>query len=347
MNSFATSHFNRNKAECMTSLDENHETLLETPLGNLEGINYTVGTLLEPFHAQVALGVAYAYNTIGEFRFRRPINVPSFSMAATKRFGRHCFPYKNYAGLKDFNEDCLFLNIFMPFDDIIPMPKNGYPVLFFIHGGMFNYGTSEDLDITAIVKNYVQRGIAVVTPNYRLGPFGFYQTRARNVAYNVALWDLELAFQYMILSSEYLQLDRTKITLAGVDGGAVLAELLSLRHEIRANISGLILIGGSALTPWAMSPGVYDLSIKLAKDLGINTADPMDIGHDLKMLPASAIFEKLEATKDLSKDGRDFIEYTPDFDREFFYYSSLKKTFYEAREIDIYIITTRNEGSIR
>uniref|UniRef100_A0A914XZH9 Carboxylesterase type B domain-containing protein n=1 Tax=Panagrolaimus superbus TaxID=310955 RepID=A0A914XZH9_9BILA len=106
---------------------------------------------------------------------------------------------------------------------------------------MFNYGASDDLDLTSIVKNYVRRGIAVVTMNYRLGPFGFFQTRAKHFSYNIGLWDLEKAFEFILLSSDKLQFDRSKITLGGVEGGAVLAELLSLREEVRANISGLIL----------------------------------------------------------------------------------------------------------
>ena len=49
---------------------------------------------------------------------------------------------------------------------------DGYPVMFFIHGGGFISGSSRDYPFLPIIEKLVKRAIIVVTINYRLGPFG-------------------------------------------------------------------------------------------------------------------------------------------------------------------------------
>lgn len=65
------------------------------------------------------------------------------------------------------SEDCLHLNICTPTGT---PPKDGWPVLFFIHGGGDVTGSEDDLGQGEI---FARQGIAVVKPDYRLGAFGF------------------------------------------------------------------------------------------------------------------------------------------------------------------------------
>ena len=64
------------------------------------------------------------------------------------------------------NEDCLQLNVFRP----ARASKRALPVLFYIHGGGFSYGSGRWHDGALLAK---ENGIVVVTINYRLGAFGF------------------------------------------------------------------------------------------------------------------------------------------------------------------------------
>lgn len=64
-----------------------------------------------------------------------------------------------------YDEDCLFLNIWMPAD------AQNADVIVYIHGGAFlgGCGNEKHMDGTA----YAKRGIVFVSLNYRLGPLGF------------------------------------------------------------------------------------------------------------------------------------------------------------------------------
>jgi len=71
--------------------------------------------------------------------------------------------------------DCLHLNVFAPNDTV-----STYPVLVFVHGGLFLEGSAKQLGLHGIVDNLVSRGIVVVTLQYRLGSFGFYKVATRS-----------------------------------------------------------------------------------------------------------------------------------------------------------------------
>jgi para-nitrobenzyl esterase len=63
------------------------------------------------------------------------------------------------------DEDCLRLNVTTP-----ATPGRNRPVVVYIHGGSFNYGSGSNYTPNALVT----RGdVVAVTINYRLGPFGF------------------------------------------------------------------------------------------------------------------------------------------------------------------------------
>merc|ERR1719193_2031688 len=62
-------------------------------------------------------------------------------------------------------EDCLILNIYTP-----DVKQPILPVMVFIHGGGFIFGSGSDYDGSWLAKE----GVVVVTINYRLGLFGFY-----------------------------------------------------------------------------------------------------------------------------------------------------------------------------
>lgn len=62
-------------------------------------------------------------------------------------------------------EDCLYINIYASI-------RNGsrtlLPVMFWIHGGAFQFGSGNEADEILLMD----RDIVFVAVNYRLGPFG-------------------------------------------------------------------------------------------------------------------------------------------------------------------------------
>ena len=63
------------------------------------------------------------------------------------------------------SEDCLFLNVFAP------SGASDLPVMFYIHGGGYTQGFSQQLSMDKIARDY---GVVGVNVNYRLGALGFF-----------------------------------------------------------------------------------------------------------------------------------------------------------------------------
>lgn len=133
------------------------------------------------------LGIPYAKAPVGTLRFKRPEPLDNFSLPfeATK-FGSACPQNNNNRnlGVTSRNENCLFLNIYVPSgrsDNI-----KGYAVMIFIHGGGFLRGTSSSFmgEVFCGFSNVI-----LVTINYRLGVFGFANTGDEKARGNMGLWD--------------------------------------------------------------------------------------------------------------------------------------------------------------
>lgn len=63
------------------------------------------------------------------------------------------------------SEDCLYLNIWTPLNAV---KTSGYPVMVFIHGGSFRWG-SGDLEVYDGNRLAVDANLVVVNIDYRLG----------------------------------------------------------------------------------------------------------------------------------------------------------------------------------
>ena len=70
------------------------------------------------------------------------------------------------------NEDCLYLNIYVPKNNV-DFEKNDLPVMFWIHGGSNIWGSGSSYDFSNLAR---KRDVIVVTINYRLGVFGWFSS---------------------------------------------------------------------------------------------------------------------------------------------------------------------------
>src|SRR5262245_12912281 len=135
-------------------------------------------------------GIRYAAAPTGERRWAPPYapDVGSRDVEA-KAFGSACPQVESPFGPGSTNEDCLFLNVFVPGN---ASSRARLPVLVFFHGGAFISGSSEAYDPTSLV---LQRNTIVVTVNYRLATLGYMAAPAlsatdrRGVSGNYGLLD--------------------------------------------------------------------------------------------------------------------------------------------------------------
>ena len=111
-------------------------------------------------------------------------------------------------------EDCLTLNIQRP-----STAKQGskLPVLFWIYGGGFEFGSTQMYDGSNIVRKSVTMGkdIIYVSTNYRVGGFGFLAGKElqKDGSTNLGLRDQRLAMQWVAENIATFGGDPSKVTL--------------------------------------------------------------------------------------------------------------------------------------
>ncbi|MCR4852343.1 MAG: carboxylesterase family protein [Prevotella sp.] len=127
-------------------------------------------------------GIPYAAPPVGELRWKRPQPVVKWKgvrMADT--FSKICWQPGNAVGTfygNEFywkeqtvqSEDCLYLNVWTP-ANAVGHPEKRLPVAFWVHGGAYHNGYGHE--ITMDGDAWAERGVILVTINYRLGIFGF------------------------------------------------------------------------------------------------------------------------------------------------------------------------------
>ncbi|XP_026496080.2 venom carboxylesterase-6-like isoform X2 [Vanessa tameamea] len=119
-------------------------------------------------------GIPYARPPLGKYRFREPQQMKPWSGVwdATRPLSS-CLQYEPFLKTITGSEDCLFVNVHTP----KLSPAALLPVLVFIHGGAFMYGTGSVYE----ASHLIDRDMVVVTFNYRLGPLGTFH---RGIAFS-------------------------------------------------------------------------------------------------------------------------------------------------------------------
>ena len=94
-------------------------------------------------------------------------------MLQTRKYRDACVPYSRQTiSYPEYSEDCLYINITTP-NSPSKDPK-GYPVLVYIHGGGFCFGSAPEIGYDKITRNFVSRGLIVVAIPYRVGIYGSF-----------------------------------------------------------------------------------------------------------------------------------------------------------------------------
>lgn len=178
--------------------------------------------------------IPYARPPLGALRFRAPEPaLPWRGVRYCEEFG-YCAPqdprftYVGRAGRQPMNEDCLTINVAAPAGD----SDGPLPVMFFIHGGGYMFGTSAMslYDGAAIAR----RGAVYVSANYRLGPLGCLDlsslsTPEHPLESNLFLRDLVLALRWVRDNIGEFGGDPDNVTIFGESaGGHAVATLLAV-----------------------------------------------------------------------------------------------------------------------
>jgi len=122
------------------------------------------------------LKIPYAKPPVGALRWKAPQkNEPWTGVRHEANFASPCPQPPSQQSPASLEEDCLYLNVWRP-----NTTAKGAPVIVWIHGGGFTTGSAAD--VVPLTTDYLwydgqkfaERGVVVVTINYRLGVLGFF-----------------------------------------------------------------------------------------------------------------------------------------------------------------------------
>ncbi len=214
------------------------------------------------------LSIPYAAAPVGALRFRAPQPVTPWSgVRAATEHGPLCT--QNAAGAEwgpwtgglaprgPVSEDCLTLSVWAP----ASQPDANLPVMFWIPGGGLTDG-GEGMPVYDGAA-LAQRGVIVVTINYRVNAFGLLAhpalEREPDGAYgNYALRDALAALRWVHDNIEAFGGDASKVTIAGQSAGAALAYAMLDAPPAHGLFRGAIL--------QSFPPGAFSLGDRAAAE---------------------------------------------------------------------------------
>jgi para-nitrobenzyl esterase len=149
-------------------------------------------------------------------RWKAPQPAPAWTgtLDGTK-FGASCPQKGSLLSADSKNEDCLFLNVYVP-DDI---GSAKLPVMVWVHGGGFSQGAASDYDMSILAQ---KAHAVIVSINYRLGVFGFFAlpgVRAETSNVNFGLQDQQAALRWVKSNIAPFGGDARRVTIFGESAG--------------------------------------------------------------------------------------------------------------------------------
>ena len=192
--------------------------LVKSPAGQIRGVND--GSI------RVFKGIPFAEPPIGELRWKPPVPKARLDgVFDASEFGLACHQpdskLNNIYANKPWpmSEECLSLNIWSP------VKAKKAPVFVWIYGGALWGGTSRDPLYDG--RKLAERGVTVVSINYRVGPLGWLahpelsKESKDGISGNYGLMDQIAALRWVQQNIAAFGGDPSNVTIAGESAGAL------------------------------------------------------------------------------------------------------------------------------
>ena len=250
---------------------------------------------------KVFRGIPFAAPPIGELRWQPPV-VPAEWRGVRKAMH---FGFRSGTGEFDcedtppdrlgerrmsvHSEDCLYLNVWTPAET----PQDKLPVFVWIHGGSLKVGAGSHFLYNSAVL--AEKGIIVVTINYRLGIFGFFahpeliEESGRFSSGNYGLLDQLMAIRWVRENIAGFGGDPDKITIGGQSAGALSVSALVASPLAKGLFSRATIQSGP---PFGLSE--FYMRLKEAEAEGRNFMAASGIKNlaGLRAMPTWELFKK-------------------------------------------------------
>jgi para-nitrobenzyl esterase len=199
------------------------------------------------------LGVPYAQAPVGALRFAAPrpyqasrdvVDATAFGPASLQTIPPNTSWI--YPTPTAQSEDCLTLNVWTP------GVNAKAPVIVFLHGGGFRTGATSMPLMDG--QHLCERGIVVVTVNYRLGALGLlsHPDFADSTNGSMANWqqqDMAAALQWVRQNIASFGGDPNNVCLMGQSGGAMSAAIFAQNPDVRPTFQKVILLSPPTVIP--------------------------------------------------------------------------------------------------
>ena len=249
----------------MLATDAVAQPLLKTHVetGDVEGI----------LDGQLAVykAIPYAAPPVGDLRWRAPQPAkPWEGVLKADNFGPlPPQPTRPGRTADMMSEDCLYLGIATPAMSV----NDKLPVMVWIHGGGFqteHYGGD-------LWKHLAQRGVVIVSIEYRTGALGFLahpelaKENPEGHSGNYGLLDQIFALQWVQRNIANFGGDPSKVTIFGESAGAISCSMLCGSPLAKGLFRAAISQSGGSFAPWSDKPRALglDASQKGAEQQGL------------------------------------------------------------------------------
>lgn len=237
------------------------------------------------------------------------------------------------------SEDCLYLNVYTP--NIKPL--NHLPVMVWIHGGGFFWGSGND-DVYG-PEFLVRQGVILVTFNYRLGAFGFLCLHTEDVPGNAGMKDQVAALRWVKSNIEKLGGDPGNVTIFGESAGAASVSYHLISPMSKGLFKRAIVQSGSALSWWAQDFEPRERALLLARKLGFDSEDDKELYEFFKSQPMELFVNlKLPVTFAEELVQNILLNFSVVSERKFgnnerFFYGDVKEAVINGIHDDVEVIT--------
>ena len=299
---------------------------------------------------QIFRGIPYAAPPVGELRWKAPQTPQAWTgVRQATKFGPSC-PQPQESASYTYSEDCLYLNVWTP----ATQPQAKLPVMFWIHGGGFNFGSTSLPEYEG--KNLAAKGVVVVTVNYRLGPLGFLAhplldaESASGTSGNYGLLDQIAALKWVQQNITAFGGDPSQVTIFGQSAGSRSVSLLLMSPLAKGLFKGAIaesggpIIGSEYLSPAfnGDKANVGKMGQELARRLGSNQM--ADVLSDMRTKSAEEVVKAAACDTSLFADE---LFFAPVFDN-WVLPDNPRTALREGRVHAVPVITgsTKNEGAL-
>ena len=202
------------------------DPVLEIDGGKIRGVESSVKGVY------IYKGIPFAAPPVGDLRWKEPQPVPPWEgvkVADTcgpgamqaKQDSSNPWTSEFHWEDPEFSEDCLYLNIWTPAPG---KPGKKLPVALWIHGGAYTGGWGYEPEFDG--KVWAEKGVVLVTINYRLGIFGFLnhpfltEESPNHVSGNYGILDQVAALKWVHANIAAFGGDPDDFTILGQSAGA-------------------------------------------------------------------------------------------------------------------------------